>query len=54
MGKQYACEKCGKTYDRMLIDWPDFCSVECASEELRAACGTRQTGASPKGNGRAE
>jgi hypothetical protein len=30
MVKQYVCEKCGTIYDRMLIGWPQFCSLECA------------------------
>ena len=29
MARQYVCENSGATYDCMLIDWPDCCSMEC-------------------------
>ena len=58
MVKQFVCERCGEVYTRMLIDWPQFCSMECVGDtepcDLNAGPGSRQTGASTKANGRAE
>jgi hypothetical protein len=58
MVKQYVCERCGVIYTRMLINWPQFCSMECVGDtepcDLNAGPGARQTGARTKGNGRAE
>jgi hypothetical protein len=28
--KQWVCSHCGKVSDRMLIDFPEYCSVICA------------------------
>jgi hypothetical protein len=55
MGKEYVCEKCGATYDRLAIDWPGFCSRECAlANALVYGATDRSSPASHKGNGRAE
>jgi DNA-directed RNA polymerase subunit RPC12/RpoP len=27
---EYICDRCGAPYERMLIDYPMHCSVECA------------------------
>ena len=63
MARQYVCENCGATYDCMLIDWPDCCSMECAriwhAQEIltAAACSVaeaRPTPTSTKANGRAQ
>jgi hypothetical protein len=49
---EYVCEKCGAIYNRMLINWPQFCSLECASDAEPCAChadrGAGQTGTSTK------
>jgi hypothetical protein len=40
MVQTYFCERCGRPYFAMLIDYPEFCSLECA-----------QARAASKGNG---
>jgi hypothetical protein len=40
----YFCERCGRPYFAMLIDYPELCSLECAQAAHSAAT-------SSKGNG---
>jgi hypothetical protein len=28
----YICEHCGKVFDRMLIDFPEYCSIACSAQ----------------------
>jgi hypothetical protein len=52
MGKEYVCELRGKTYDRLLIDWPGYCSATCANfSEALAAVDAKASRPTP-GNGR--
>ena len=49
--KEYVCDHCGKTYDRLLIDWPGYCSATCAHfSEVLAAVNAKAL-RSTRGNG---